>query len=347
MDPRPAIAEFWSWWAEHRDEVVAALDGGRTEDVLRLVQPWVMAIDERLTWDITGSEQKRFGLVVTTGGHDELRSTTERWRLSAPDDPEVEFLSTRRRDPAALETAVLDVDGYEFALREMVVGARVDTTARRVDVIVHHPLFTLVDQDHRLRVAFHGLDVALGEAAVERWLGAVNVSVDAPIDAIALTSLEHVVAQLAGEPAGAVANAGETGDGGEWAAMKGQTAKGPVFVIVRRSANRYTHPLVDTHLAVVLTYEAGANGMPLDPSISQEIEELEGHVIEALGGEGPHALHVGHVTGGGQVVAHFYLDGLERDPELARPVLDKWSRGKVSMAMAYDPLWEHVAPFLR
>jgi hypothetical protein len=339
-DPRPAIAEFWSWWKDHRADVVGALREERNDDALRLLQPLIMAIDERLSWDITSSQEKSFGLVVTSAGQLETRATAERWLLAAPEDPDVEFFSTRRRDPATLQAAVLNVDGYEFAMAEMVIGARVDPASNQVNVIVHHPLFTLVDQDHRLHVAFLGLDAALGEPGVERWIGSVSVSVDAPIDPIPLTSLDHVVAQLSG-------SGGSTGEGGEWAAMKGHSSKGPVFAIIRRSASRHTYPLADTHVAVVLTYEAGENGMPVDPSISGDIEELEGHIVQVLGGEGPHAVHLGHVTGGGQVVAHFYIDGLELDPESIGPALDKWNRGKASMATAHDPSWEHVAPFMQ
>ncbi|AYY11771.1 hypothetical protein EF847_02560 [Actinobacteria bacterium YIM 96077] len=332
-DPRPAIAAFWSWWGAHRQEIVEALEENRTEAALRLVEPAIAAIDSRLSCEFTASRDKKFGLLVTSAGVPELRATAARWCLAAPDDADVEFISTRWRHPETLESSVVKVDDFDFALNELVAAARVDTNSGKVHVAVHHPLFTLVDHDHRLRVAFLGLDAAVGEIDVERWIGSVEVTVDSPVDAMPLASLGSVVDQLGGS-------------GGEWAAMEGRSPKGPVFAIVRRAVSRYTHPLADTHVAVVLGYEDSGNGMPADPSITHEIEELEGHIVDAFGGEGPQVVHVGHITGGSQVVAHFYVDGLEIDPDVAKPVLEKWSRGKTSIARSYDPRWEHVAPFM-
>lgn len=330
-DPRPAIQAFWTWWEHHRHDVVRALEEQRTEEAERMVEPAVAAIDPRLSWELTVGTDRKFGLVVTSAGVPELWATAARWALAAPTDPDVEFLSTRGRHPHILQTSVIKVDGFDFAMNELVVGCRVDNG--KVNVVVHHPLFTLVEHEHRLRVAFLGLDAAIGEVDVERWLGSVEVSAEAPLDAIPMSALGDVVDQL-------------NGSGGEWAAMEGRNAKGPIFAIVRRAANRFTYPLADTHLAVVLQYEDSGNGMPADPSITSDIEELEENVVDVLGGEGPHAVHVAHVTGGGQVVAHFYVDGLEVDPERARPVLEKWSRGKTAMARSYDPQWEHVAPLM-
>ncbi|NED95800.1 hypothetical protein G1H11_10795 [Phytoactinopolyspora alkaliphila] len=333
-DPRPAITQFWSWWAGHRGDVVKAVDEHRIDDALRMLQEPVTTIDARLNWEITGGRDKKFGLVVSGAGELDLRSVAERWVLAAPDDPEVEFISSRRRDPEFLASGVQKVDDYDFAMSELVAGVRADASAGKVHVVVHHPLFTLIDHDHRLHVAFLGLDAALGEEGVQRWIGSIEVSVDLPIDAIQLGSLYDVVEQL------------RAPGGGEWAAMEGRGPRGPVFAIVRRAASRYTHPLVDTHVAVVLGYDAEGNGMPADTSISAEVEELESTIMAAFGGDGPHAVHVGHITGGGHVVAHFYVDGLEVQPEVARPLLDTWSRGKATLATAHDPGWEHVAAFM-
>lgn len=334
-DPRPAIANFWSWWAEHRADVVKALEEDRTDDVLGMLDPAVAAIDERLSCEVVPTENKRFGLVISSAGEPRLRATAERWRIAAPDDPDVDFFSTRRRTPAAFQSTMLKIDGYDFAMSELMAGVRVDSSSGKVDVVVHHPLFTLVDHDHRLRVTFLGLDAAIGEDSVQRWVGAIDVSVDAPIDAIPLSSLENVVEQLR-----------SPGGGGEWAAMEGRGPRGPVFAIIRRAASPHTHPLADTHVAVVLVYDAADNGMPADPSISTDIEKLESRVVEALGGESPQVVHVGHITGAGQVVAHFYVDGLDVDPEAARAVLGTWRRGRSSIVVSHDPAWEHVAAFM-
>jgi hypothetical protein len=332
-DPRPAIAGFWHWWTSHRADVLAAVEGGHPEGLVDILEPAVAAVHPRLDWEIAASELKRFTLVVTSGGNPDVRGIAERWALSAPDDPDVEFAATRRRDPSVLQSGVLTVDDYEVALGELVAGTRVDPLKGKVDVVVHHPLFPLLDENHRAQVVFHGLDAALGEDDAARWLGTVEVSADQPIDAIPLASLGAVVDQL--RPAG-----------DQWAALQGAGPRGPILALMRRPFARVDRPLADTHVSIVLPYSPQANGMPDDESVPTEVERLEERVLGTLGGDGPHVVHLGHVTGGGQVVIHYYVDGFEVDPGPIARVVQGWTRGKGAVRVTHDPGWEAVAGLL-
>lgn len=332
-DPRPAIAGFWAWWGEHRGEVLDAVDEQRGDDLSRLLHAAVIAVDPGLQWEISGSHEKRFTLVVSSGGRPELRAIAERWMLAAPDDSEVAFSSTRRRDPEMFDSTTLTVDDYEIHFAEFVAGTRVEQRSGKLDVIVHHPLYPLLEEPHRIQLAFLALDAALGEDDTQRWLGTVQVSADAPTDAIPVASLGSVVDQLRPRP-------------DQWAALRGTGPHGPIVALVRRPFGRVDRPLADTHVSVVLDYPAGADGMPSDPSVAGEAEEIEERMLLALGGDGPHAVHLGRVTGGGEVVVHFYVDGLEVDPAVLRPAIASWRRGKTSLVITADPAWREVAQLL-
>lgn len=332
-DPRPVITEFWSWWQEHRAEVLQAFAEQRGDDLARTLRPAVSAVDPRLEWEISGSPAKQFTLVVSSGGQPELRGVAERWMLAAPNDPEVDFSSTRRRDPAVFDSTTVTVDDYDIRFEEFVAGTRVDPATGKLDVVVHHPLYPLLEENHRIQLAFLGLDAALGEDDTQRWLGEVAVSADAPVDSIPLSSLGDVVDQLRPAP-------------DQWAALQGDGARGPVFALVRRPFGRVDRPLADTHVRLVLSYPANGNGMPADPEVAADTEQLEERALAALGGDGPHTVHIGHLTGGGEVVVHFYVDGLVVDTSQLRNVAANWSRGRASIEVAHDPGWRAVAPLL-
>ncbi|HEU0040980.1 MAG TPA: hypothetical protein VFQ15_01395 [Jiangellaceae bacterium] len=331
-DPRPAIAAFWAWWAQHRGEVLAALRDGRPDDLVSRLRPAVTTIDEGLEWEVSPGTSTTFLLVVSSG-RPELRGVAERWLLAAPDDPDVGFAAARPRDLRVFETAVLAVDDYDIAFAELVAGTRVDPQRGKLDVVVHHPLFPLLGADDRMQVAYLGVTAALGQDDLERWLGTIEVSADMPIDAIPLSTLGVVVDQL--RPAA-----------DQWSVLQGQGPKGQILALIRRPFARVDRPLADTHVGIVLRYEANETGLPLDPEVGVEVEHLEERILDALGGDGPHVVHIGHVTGGGEVVLHYYVDGLEAQPEALTPMLAEWSRGDTSMRVDRDPGWARVAPLL-
>ncbi len=322
-DPRPAVAEFWRWWAEHRDEVLAAADAGRLDEVQARLGPAIAGLDPDLAWDLSPGHTTKYLMVVSGSGSVDRQAIAERWRLAAPsDDPDVMYASSRPKhpDPAA---AVLHVDDYELPLAEAVAATRVDGQRGRLDVVVHHPLFPLLAKEHRLDAAFRSLDLVLGEDDVERWLGEVEVSADAPLDPIALTMLPAVVDQL---------HPGSSG----WAVLQGTSPDGEVTGTVRRPFSRIDRPLCDTHVALLLPGAA----------TEEKVRGAGEAALAALGGDGPHAVLVGYVITPRQSTVHLYVDGLEVDPEAVRPTLKAWSAGNARILVSRDPAWREVGYLL-
>lgn len=332
-DPRPAVARFWSWWSEHRDQVLAAAREDRRDEHAALLAPAVAALDPALEWDLfaTGPEGGGYTLTLSAGGGDiERRALTERWFQSAPDDPDVEFVPARRAVATGGAPRTVRIDDYDIDLTEVVAGTGVDPRRGALDVVVHHPLFPLLEEGSREVVARLGMAAALGEDEVQRWVGTVTVSAEQPVDAIAMSMLSVVVDQLRpSDP---------------WVSLQGAGRKGPVVAVARRPLLRIDRPLADTHLGVVLGYRAESNGLPRDEAVTIDARRLQDRILATLGGDGPHAVHVGHLTGGRHVVAHFYVDGLEVDVKSADPVLRDWSHGPAVARHDYDPGWEQVAP---
>lgn len=330
-DPRPAISRFWDWWAERRDEVVAAAEADQRDELRSLLAPAVAALDAGLEWELTAGEGRRFVLALSAGNDDARRAVTERWMVMAPDDADVEFAPARRPRTSG-RAPVLHVDGFDIDLGELVAGTGVDPRRATMDVVVHHPLFPLLPEHERTAIASRGLAVALGDDDVRRWVGTVTVSSDAPVDAIPMSMLAAVADQL--RPAQ-----------GPWVTLHGAGRGGrPVTATVRMPLIRLERPLADTHVAVVLRYAAGRDGMPADDHAASEADELQERVLQALGGDGPHAVLAGHVIGGGQIVEHFYVDSLEVDTSVVEPTLSSWRHGAAVARVRFDPAWDEMAP---
>lgn len=310
-DPRPAIEQFWRWWAENRESVISAADASDNDRVAALLGPAVAAIDGDLGWELRDGRSTRYLLVLSGRGKPELRVVAERWYRAAPEpDAEVDYAPARRRDVRVLESTLV-VDDFELPLDELVAGTRFDQRRLRFDIVVHHPLFPLLQQESRLRVAFLALEAALGEDDVERWIGTVEVAADAPLDAIAMAALPTVIDQL--RPAG------------------------------QRGGDRW---ICDTYVAVMLTYPKGADGLPVDEKIMAAIRELEAACMAALGGDGPHVALIGRELGAGRAIVHIYVDGLVVDPKLAKPVLSGWEHGMARLRTVPDPAWRAVGHLL-
>lgn len=332
-DHRPAIEEFWTWWAEHRDEVVAAAKDEDTERVRDLLSPAVAAMNSDLDWEFrVNNAGGPHTLVVTGGPNLALRGLTERWALAGPGDDKVEFAPSRPPNPGLFDTNST-VEEYDVPLGETVVGAQVDHQNGRLNVTVHHPLFPLLGDKGRLEVAFRALYAALGEDGVERWLGEVKVAADPPLDAFPASALPPLAEQF-------------RGSGPHWIELSGKSRLGAVKAYVRRPLSRVDRPLCDTHLAVVVPYPAGRDGLPSDDNVAKAVRDFANEVLRTAGGDGPHAVLIGHEMMAKRGYVHAYVDGLTFDRRPVEEVLAGWPFGKGKMSVRDDPAWRRVARLL-
>ncbi|HLR94781.1 MAG TPA: hypothetical protein VK053_09660 [Jiangellaceae bacterium] len=337
-DPRPAVERFWQWWAENRSQVLGAAARGEDGEVRRMLGPAVEALDPGLRYAIEPGTDAFHRLVVTAAGRTDLLALAERWRVGAPPaDDEVEYVSRRVPDPRVMQYT-REIDDFDIAYSELTAVVRVDRDRAKVDVVVHHPLFPLLSRDHRLEVATEAVHGVLGEDDVERWLGELDVSGEVALDPIDLSTLPMVIGQL---------SPGRTGTPtGGWVTLTGRAGKSEIRATVRRPFGPADAPLCDTHVAIVLPYPAGADGLPEHQGVDDQVDRLIEQVVEALGGAGPHVVLVGKQFGARRAIAHLYVDSLEVEPDQARDVVSSWPHGGAVLRAKFDPAYRGVGHLL-
>ncbi|MET8159870.1 DUF695 domain-containing protein [Sphaerisporangium sp. NPDC005289] len=334
--PAEAITGFWAWWADARPKVETLLDAGDREALAAEVAPAVAALSPELTWDITPGRAALHALIVSSGGDPELRPLAHRWALAAPPtDALWEFLPSRpaRADAAAL---TLEVAGREFALGELVLGLRVPNGATRIDIAAFHPLFPDLDDETRMEAALLALDWLLGEDEVARWVGDITAATFQPIDAVAAVHLPAVVADLASEF-----------EQEQWVLLEGQTGDGARLIAAARHPLRpVDHPLLDQHIAITLPYaESDEDGLP-DGGSAAALREFEERLAALLDRLGDAALLVVHVSAQGSRVLHVYADPAAEVPAQVDKLVSTWQEGRPDLAIAEDPGWIAISPFL-
>ncbi|MBB3052163.1 hypothetical protein FHS23_003192 [Prauserella isguenensis] len=215
-DPHAAAAEFWSTWAELLPHLSAALGEGDTERAENLLVEPVAAVHPGLQFSVDRGGRAIYALVVSSREDPELRPYTDAWRQAAPPDDAIwEFHDSVPPVPDPAGVAV-NFAGQRFDLDDVRVVAQVDDDAGLVDVAVHHPLLSEVDEFSRTTMTFLPLDVTLGERLAAERLRRVETAVAAPDNAITLVEFRGLVRQVAGLPAddGPRGDDADDGDGG-------------------------------------------------------------------------------------------------------------------------------------
>jgi hypothetical protein len=188
------IDAFWRWWPSVRPRLEASIGGaGWDQRLIDEVDEHVSAIHPELSWELNPGRRAENAFCLSAHGDPDLRGVTERWVRSAPPaDQGWEFHPSR---PARPELT-LRIGEDEIAPAEVVCHFEIDEAAGTIDVTLHHPAFARLDDDARDHAAFLVLDGALGEDAVERWIGSIESLPTAPQAAGPLSELVNLVGEL-------------------------------------------------------------------------------------------------------------------------------------------------------
>ncbi|GLW06156.1 hypothetical protein Misp01_12860 [Microtetraspora sp. NBRC 13810] len=336
-DPARRIAEFWAWWSSARPEIDTLVAAGDAERLTELVAPAVAAVHPGLVWEVAPGRTAAQALVVTAAGDPALRSLAHRLAGAAPAaDAQWEYHPSRQANPQALDVT-LDVGGYDFDLGQLMLGLRVPRDRPQVDMVVYHPIYTLLDEETRLQATVLALHWLIGEDDVARWAGEITTSAFPPIDAVAAVHLPAVVADLA---------AGY--DQEQWALLEGRTGDGARLIAVARHPLRHVdHPLFDRHIEITLPYaHADADGLPAEES-ARALREFEERLVDRLTELKDTALLVAHLSAEGRRVMHVYADPAGDAPARLQELAADWPEGGgAQVVVADDPGWSAVAPFL-
>jgi hypothetical protein len=331
------IAAFWSWWSREGAVFCAqALAAHEVQRIVPVLGPKVDDIADGLAWELTAGAVSEHTLVVSPEGSPPLRALARRWLLAAPPATETWSYSDVRPPIAEPEEAAIGLDdGTPLALREVTVAAR--RVGTRLDVTVHHPAFPGLSPQARLRIALLALDAAIGETAVELWIGEITPTELAPRDGFGLVPLRAFVEQMQGEYVDA--------DGAPaWLLLRGEGARGPVLAAVTVPLHPAASPLLTHHIGVLAPYsEQTEEGLPAGASLDA-LRSLEEEIARILGGDGR---VVAHESAAGVRLIHAYADGATGAPDRIRRARLRWTDGSVEVQVTPDPAWDRVRHLAR
>jgi hypothetical protein len=331
------IAGFWSWWSPEGAAFCAeALAARDVQRIVPVLGPRVDRLDDGLAWELAAGVVSEHTLVVSPEGSPELRALARRWLLGAPPATETWSYSDVRPPITDPEEASIGLDdGVPLALREITVAAR--RVGTRLDVTVHHPAFAGLPRESRLRIALLALDAAIGETAVELWIGEITPTELAPRDGFGLVPLRAFVERMQSEYVDQ--------DGvPAWLLLRGEGARGPVLAAVTVPLHPAAFPLLTHHVGVLAPYsEQDEGGLPAGGS-SDALRALEDQIAHLLGDDGR---VVAHESAAGVRLIHAYADGATGAPDRMRRAGLAWTDGSLEVQVAPDPAWDqvrHLAP---
>lgn len=198
-DPAAAAAAFWRRWQELLPEISAALGEGRPHLVETPLCEAVAAVHPHLHFSLERGRRAVYALVVTGQEDPALRPYTDAWKAAAPADDAIwEYHDSVPPVPDPTDVTV-NLGAHRIALADVRVVAQVDEEERVVDVAVHHPVLTELDDAARETMTFLPLDATLGERLAAERLRRVETAVAQPAATITLLELRDLVSKLAGQ----------------------------------------------------------------------------------------------------------------------------------------------------
>lgn len=325
--------DFWQWWRSTGASLTAgALARNEPTRVAERLSRAVHEVHPELSWELAAGDVTEHVLVVTAGGHPDLRAIARRWLLAAPPADETWSYTDHRPPAADPESMRLSSGpGSEIDFAEMQVTARL--SGIRFDTVVHHPSFAVLPSEARVQAAFLALDAALGENDVELWIGHLETAEHSLIDGFGLSALRSVVHDHQ-------ARYVDQDGGPSWALMQGETPAGPVLASAQVPLHPVVAPHLSVHVAVMLPYrDCTPEGMPEDGSLDA-LRSFEDHLTDVLGKDGR---IVAHQSSAGVRVLHVYVDETSDAVSRIDASAATWVEGQAQAQAMTDPSWESVA----
>jgi hypothetical protein len=302
----PEIGDFWTWWPGNHHRIAAAItakafDDGLVEDISGAVR----TIHPAMAWELGPGRTAEHAFCISPEGNPAIRPAALRWLAAAPAaDATWEFYASKQAAPSLSR---LNIGGASFDFEEMRAIASWDAVRQREDARLWHPGFPSVPEDVRVQVGFLFLDNLLGEDAVERWVGEIDI-LDDPTGGRTPAELKAEIDRRSTESA--------SGDE-HWVLSERHLPNGQVEIIVAdASLKRIDHPFADRH-AVIRTLAADDRWLP-NAAEGASLDAEEDDLVRRLDGVAGFA---GHTTSPGQRVMHF----VTTDTDALRPAIDGWA----------------------
>lgn len=324
-----AIEAFWTWWAEHREQLDATVTSGLTPALIEGMSARVDALHADLGWEFSKGDGSQHALTVTGNGDRKLRLIAEKWRIAGPGNDEVWSFHTAKPPlgASALAMTALQIGPHELTFGDVRVGLGDNADGQSsLDVRVWHPCFDDLPDPVRGQITFIILDSALGEDGVERWLGAIEPVRSEPDNAVDLAELRRRTEALAAIPEQ------------NWMVGQGPDARTgqPCVYVLDGHVKAWDHPRYETFVRIRLPYAENDGGMPADPEVVPVFDALEESLLAAVGTD---AAYLGRRTGAGERQLFLYVDGAAD----TAGQIQTWAEGcgrPCHVDVEADPMWE-------
>lgn len=331
----PSIEAFWKWWGDGgRAECEAAVASRSWEQITDTIDGLVEAIDPGLQWEFGKGSLSANVLCISGAGNAELRPTAERWLMAAPASDDVwEFRSARAPDPSVFQDGVaLRIGDRDLSPADLRLTTWIDDDRQVMDVMMWHPDLVAADEEVRHTAMFLMMDWLLGEDAVERWIGSVDLADAEPAGALRPTAFVAAVEDLERS------NLEPT-----YALMSGTIANRPVIILARRPLKSVEFPLFDLRIdaRIMVGDETTPEGFPT-PGRLEVLTELEEELSATLGEAGVVAAVL---TRDGVRTFYVYCDQEGMAPALAQSWVSAHPEETIVLSFELDPAWATVAPF--
>ncbi|MEO6772784.1 MAG: DUF695 domain-containing protein [Kofleriaceae bacterium] len=331
MSVDDGIRDFWTWWSTARDQLLRAIevDHNFSDSLVQDITRRVRAIGD-LDWELSPGKTATHAFCLSPRGNPEARLVTELWRHRGPSpDATWEYFAARQ----GVQVSKLTFGNVELDRDELMVSFEVDAGRERIDAIYYHPRFAELPEQRRTSALYILLDGALGEDAVERWLGRIEASPKSLASAVSFGQFRDALGQLE-----------RTATGDSFVVMQGTNDEGVRIVVTcNRSLKRIDHLLLTMHVAVDLAIlDQTPDGMPTNAE-AEVLNQLEDELIGALGGL---AVYFGRVTTPGHRALHYYA----AEDTGAKPLIERWAarhpERQPHVEWTRDPTWEFVKRFV-
>jgi hypothetical protein len=323
--PNDAIAAFWAFWARSRDDIAKAIEKRTLDRWTDPISSAVKAIHPDLAWELGAGTQAQHYMCISAEGDMALRVVCERWLSRAPAvDATWEYRAAKPGD--SRPGCVISFAGVDLDLDEALISVERDEDRERAHVTFFHPRLHELEPALHKQVAFIVLDATLGEDDVERWIGAIETSLEPAEGALTLSELDASLSAWR-EPREPT-----------WTMLRSKARDGsPILVLANLAVKRVDHLLMDTHLAVEIRYDGERNqGLPESEELSI-LQQLEAELIDELGRD---AVHIATETTQGTRTNHFHV--ASQGPALTRA--HAWERAhperQIEITAQLDPTWE-------
>lgn len=315
------IAAFWAWWPTVSADIAGSIGDGTLQRWVEPISRAVNGVDARLGWELSAGSQAQHALIVTPEGDPAVRPIALAWREAAPAaDATWEYHPARQPGPAGR----LQVGGMDVDLADFRAIASWDEARERVDVNLWHPTVAAAPGDTGLRAAFLFLDNLLGEEAVERWIGAIDLLPEA----ISGRTPEELVAE--------VRRRSDAATGGTWTLGTLEIGGQGGIAALNLSIKPIDHPYCQHRLLV--TIARGTEHLAGDGAAEADrVNDAEDVLAAALVGIG--GVHLGHVTRRKDRIVCFMVRDAEGSEALARDWAATHPEWGAKVQVAPDPGW--------